>query len=277
MKRTYIAAAILAVVAMMIPGEELTAQTIPVDVKVTPASSDGTVPVTLQWSATGATSCTASGGWSGTKAASGSQQITPPLSASATFTLNCTAPGTAQGVTLEWEPPTQNTNGTPLTNLAGYRVRYGSSPSALSQSVAVSQASATGTVISSLTAGTWHFSVHAVTAGGAESVGSNPVSATTTSVPRTGTGSATHTVNPVPRPPSDVTVRTTDQVAYQIRQNSDGKLVASRIGVVPLGAICSGETQDVGGVTYNRVDERSVDLVNWPASFRPIETWARCG
>jgi hypothetical protein len=43
---------------------------------------------TLTWSATNATSCTASGGWSGNKAASGSQ-TTAPITASTTYRLTC--------------------------------------------------------------------------------------------------------------------------------------------------------------------------------------------
>jgi hypothetical protein len=47
---------------------------------------------TLSWSSTNATSCSASGGWSGTKGTSGSQ-TTGNLSTSTTFTLTCTGTG----------------------------------------------------------------------------------------------------------------------------------------------------------------------------------------
>ncbi len=46
---------------------------------------------TLTWTSTDATSCTASGGWSGTKAVSGNQTVTP--SSSTTYTLTCTGAG----------------------------------------------------------------------------------------------------------------------------------------------------------------------------------------
>ena len=64
----------------------------------TVASGAGT---TLSWSATHATSCIASAGWSGTKAASGSQ-ITGALSAIETYGLICTGPGgsATQSVTV---------------------------------------------------------------------------------------------------------------------------------------------------------------------------------
>ncbi len=46
----------------------------------------------VSWSASNATSCTASGSWSGSKAVSGSQTV-GPLAASGTYTLSCTGSG----------------------------------------------------------------------------------------------------------------------------------------------------------------------------------------
>jgi Subtilase family len=48
---------------------------------------------TITWSSVNATSCTASGSWTGTLAASGSQTITPAGAGSETFTLTCTNAG----------------------------------------------------------------------------------------------------------------------------------------------------------------------------------------
>jgi hypothetical protein len=45
----------------------------------------------LTWSSTNATACTASGGWNGAKATSGSQDVTPANTT--TYTLTCTGPG----------------------------------------------------------------------------------------------------------------------------------------------------------------------------------------
>ena len=47
---------------------------------------------TLTWSTLNASSCTASGGWTGTEAASGTQTVTPAGTGNVTYTLNCTAP-----------------------------------------------------------------------------------------------------------------------------------------------------------------------------------------
>ena len=40
--------------------------------------------------------------------------------------------------TISWIPPTQNTDGSALTDLAGYRIYYGTSPSSLNQNVELS-------------------------------------------------------------------------------------------------------------------------------------------
>jgi len=47
---------------------------------------------TLTWSATNATSCSASGGWSGTKAVSGTES-TGALTSNSTFGIECVGPG----------------------------------------------------------------------------------------------------------------------------------------------------------------------------------------
>ncbi|MDP2648013.1 MAG: PKD domain-containing protein, partial [Candidatus Yanofskybacteria bacterium] len=52
---------------------------------------------TLSWNAPNATSCTASGGWSGAKAAPSGSQVVGPLSANTTFTLTCSASGYSNG------------------------------------------------------------------------------------------------------------------------------------------------------------------------------------
>lgn len=72
---------------------------------------------TLTWSSTGATGCTASGGWSGTKATSGSEQ-TPALSAATNFVLDCTGAGgtTQRNVTVTVNaasPPTVTLTASP--------------------------------------------------------------------------------------------------------------------------------------------------------------------
>jgi hypothetical protein len=70
--------------------------------KVTLGSS-----ATLTWSSTNATSCTASGAWSGTQAISGTSPQTPAAAGSNTYTLTCTGAGgsDSQTATLTISPP----------------------------------------------------------------------------------------------------------------------------------------------------------------------------
>jgi hypothetical protein len=74
--------------------------------------------------------------------------------------------------TLSWAAPTTNTNGTPVTPLKGYTIYYGTSPGALSQSVAVSS-SATSYTVTGLASGTWYFGIVANAADGTQSAMSN--------------------------------------------------------------------------------------------------------
>jgi hypothetical protein len=71
--------------------------------------------------------------------------------------------------TLSWDAPTTNNNGTPLTDLAGYRIYYGSSPENLSHTVKISTVGLQTYVIEDLEAGTWYFAVRAVATNGTES------------------------------------------------------------------------------------------------------------
>jgi hypothetical protein len=71
--------------------------------------------------------------------------------------------------TLSWEAPTANTNGSPLTDLSGYHIYYGTSPEALSRSVKINTIGLQTYVIDDLEPGTWYFAVRALASDGAES------------------------------------------------------------------------------------------------------------
>src|SRR4029077_15605693 len=86
-----------------------------------------------------------------------------------------TGNGTA---TLSWEAPTTNTDGAPLTDLAGYRIYYGTDANNLTASVQLRSVGLQTYVIDELGAGTWYFAVKAYTSGGAESPLSQVVSKT---------------------------------------------------------------------------------------------------
>jgi hypothetical protein len=88
-------------------------------------------------------------------------------------TVVATATGSA---TLTWTPPTQNTDGSALTNLSGYRVYWGTSQNNLTNSVTVNNPGLATYVVDQLTPATWHFAVTALNSAGTESTQSNVAS-----------------------------------------------------------------------------------------------------
>jgi len=95
------------------------------------------------------------------------------------FNIAVNAAGSSNGsATLSWTPPTSNTNGSTLSNLAGYRIYYGTSSSNLSRTLQVANAGVTRYVVPDLSAGTWYFAVRAYSSSGAESTNSNTASKT---------------------------------------------------------------------------------------------------
>jgi Putative Ig domain len=99
----------------------------------------------------------------------------------AAFTITVAAaptPPTTQGTaTLNWIAPSQNTNGTTAT-LSGYVVSYGTSASALSQTVTITNPSTTSYTVTGLGVGTWYFGVSATSSDGTRSALSTVVSKT---------------------------------------------------------------------------------------------------
>lgn len=79
------------------------------------------------------------------------------------------APASTGTASLSWSAPTQNDDGSTLTDLAGFRVYSGTDPSALRLATTISDPRATSTQIANLVAGTTHyFAVSAFTLGGLE-------------------------------------------------------------------------------------------------------------
>ena len=141
-------AASVATVASNTASASNTAATAPSTAATTPASGAGS-----------------SGSGSGVSVGTGTK-VTTPIK-----TVNGVA-------TLDWMPPTENSDGTLLTNLAGYTVYYGTSPSDLSQTVKVSNAGLASYTVTGLTSGTWYFAVTSYSADGVESTRTSTVSTT---------------------------------------------------------------------------------------------------
>lgn len=101
------------------------------------------------------------------------QSATPTSSSTGATVRN-----NSSSAVLSWEAPTTNTNGSALTDLAGYRIYYGANPSKLSESVQIKTIGMQTYEIDNLSAGTWYFAIMAVTSAGTESHLSNVVSLT---------------------------------------------------------------------------------------------------
>jgi len=88
------------------------------------------------------------------------------------FDIDVTSTALAS-VTLQWQPPTENTDGTPLTDLAGYRIYYGVVAAELSDVIELPNPGLTTYVVEELTPNTWYFSMTSLNDRGQESDFSN--------------------------------------------------------------------------------------------------------
>ncbi len=71
-----------------------------------------------------------------------------------TITVNQVSLGS---VTLNWTPPTQNTDGSVLMNLAGFKIYYGTSPDNYPNQITINNPGITTYLIDNLTPNTWYF------------------------------------------------------------------------------------------------------------------------
>lgn len=84
--------------------------------------------------------------------------------------FNLTVQAVAFGsATLTWTPPTTNTDGSPLTNLAGYKVYWGPSQGNYPNSATLNNPGLTSYVVGNLAPGTYFFVATALNSAGAES------------------------------------------------------------------------------------------------------------
>jgi len=81
-------------------------------------------------------------------------------------------------VTLTWTPPTQNTDGSPLTDLAGYRIYWGNGGGVYPQSVTINNPGVSSYVVENLPPGDYEFVATALNSAGVESGFSNAATRT---------------------------------------------------------------------------------------------------
>jgi Putative Ig domain len=96
------------------------------------------------------------------------------------FDITVASTATTGSATLSWQPPTQNADGSPLTNLAGYVIRYGTKVDALTLEVRIGNPGITTAMVEGLAPATWYFTVSAYTSAGVESAPSATGSKTVT-------------------------------------------------------------------------------------------------
>jgi hypothetical protein len=137
---------------------------------------------TLSWSASSANSCSASGDWSGSRPLSGSE-VVGPISADASYQLTCDGPsGNSVAMvtvrvadkTLRWQAPSQNVDGTPLDDLAGYVIYWGTNSRNYTDSQTISSP-ATTQWVATMAPGEYYFALTAFDSENNESGYSNEI------------------------------------------------------------------------------------------------------
>jgi len=156
--------------------------------------------------------------------------------------------------TLTWVAPTNNTDGSALTNLASFSIHWGSAPGALTNIQLVSSPAARSATVNT-GPGTWYYGMRALNSAGTQSGLSN-IASLTTSAPLT-----------TPNPPS--AVATAGREVFYVIQQSD-RLVFLPVGTISATAPCD-VTQPVG--PYFVVPRAGV---TWYGPTKPLVVVTQC-
>jgi hypothetical protein len=165
-----------------------------------------------------------------------------------------TGTGTVRDVTLTWTPPTRNADGTPLGDLAGYRIAHGTRSGSYTENATVGLASSY--VWRSLPEGTHYFVAFARDTRGNESVASNETTIVIGSAP------------PPPPPPSPETwvvapnASNTTRTAYEAVLNVSGVGYkrGGTEGSIAVGRPCGSELFRTTAGSWRTVSERDIAL-----------------
>ena len=177
------------------PAEQVASQPAPsVQVPVVESSGDPSVTLTvesvaaassanLRWSSENVSSCTASGSWDGERPNAGSDSITLNDTGDHTFLLTCQGnQGSAvsmvtvslDGTEVAWVAPARNTDGSSLTDLAGYNLYYGQNSGDYTELLPVSDPSLTSIALA-IEPGEYYMAMTAYDEDGNESDLSNEI------------------------------------------------------------------------------------------------------
>ena len=149
--------------------------------------------------------------------------------------------GAERDMEITWTAPTKNCDGTPLTDLAGYRLRWGTAQHE------IASAGATGYTVPNLRPGRWWVSVAAYNAQGAES----------------------QFVSGWKDVPAE-SLKTIAPTVYTVVKAAD-RFVFLPVGSAPIGTQCDA-TQPVG--KYHVIQKGGVA---WSGLTRPVVVVADCG
>lgn len=238
-----------------------------VSLTATPTTGISPLNVTLTWSSTESQSCVATGGWSGTKAVSGTETVTG-LTASRTFTLTCGA--STGSATLTWEAPTQNTDGSPIATtgtgaLAGFEVFHATTSAGVNTAtpIVLSNPAARTYTITGIPAGSRFYRAKAFNAAAVRSDFSGEVSNVV--VLPSAAANASVTVNVKPNPP---VLSATITVAYELNGiKNDGTVLLGRaVGTIELGAPCIDYPFATNKGEYYGIEREHVTFTRQPKS-----------
>jgi len=240
-----------------------------------PASGPAPLTLTLAWEVKGPASmtCVASGSWTGSKAASGKQTITA-LTAPAKYLLTCSTPGALGSATVQWTPATARTDGTALDNLAGTRLLYGRSRTALTQTAQAANAGTTSYRIDGLEAGTWYFAAKHYDTENVESDASSVIEHAISALPGDRLElMASVSVNSKPNPPAGLVVTQPTAFRFNLERNNQVSLVD--IGTVDVGTTQCVESEPILGKHVIR-DRMQAKLKSGVTTL-PRQVLAACG
>lgn len=153
----------------------------------------------------------------------------------------------ATAALLSWTHSAQNTDGSALTDLTGFRIRWGATPAAADYSFTVADPKATTYTVTGLAPGTWYLTVEA------RAGTNNILSAPTNPVSVVITGA---TPPPPPPPPSLVTKA---GYAYCLTGTTTAPTLTS-IGYVAANLAC-GITRVQSGITFCQIPIEQADKV----------------
>ncbi len=165
----------------------------------------------------------------------------------------------AGDATLSWTAPTQNEDGSALTDLASYKIYHGTTPAGpYPNEVVVANPALTSFIVTGLPQGLNYFVATAINSQGIESGYSGEASK---DVPA-----------PAPNPPFNLVVEPDNLVAYTFDKIRGG------LSVYPIGSVPEGTPCD-SSVSVNGMNQVAADAVIYPVgvSLDPFVVVAACG